>query len=253
MASGAEIIKPYDGDSRHKGEQVRDMFDNIAPAYDFMNRAMTLGIDKLWRRKAVGMIASYLRAASIDNPKVLDVATGTGDLAILLSRKLAGSQVTGVDLSKGMTDIGAAKVEKAGLAARVHLQVADCLSLPMPDNEFDVVTVAYGVRNFERLAYGYAQMLRVLKPGGMLCVIELSTPQGWWSRPLYDVYTRHVIPLAGRLVSHDVRAYTYLPESIAAVAQGERMCDIISGAGFGRASFKPLTFGVCTIYTAFKP
>lgn len=253
MATGAEKINPYDGDSRHKGEQVRDMFDNIAPAYDFMNRAMTLGIDKAWRRKAVGMIRSYLRQAAIDKPKVLDVATGTGDLAILLARMLPQARVTGVDLSKGMTDIGTAKVEKAGLSHRVSLQVADCLSLPLPDNEYDCVTVAYGVRNFERLADGYAQMLRVLKPGGMLCVIELSTPQSWWAKPLYDVYTRHVIPLAGRLVSHDVRAYTYLPESIAAVAQGQSMCRIISQAGFERASFRPLTFGVCTIYTAFKP
>lgn len=253
MAGSVEEIKPYEGDSRQKGEQVRDMFDNIAPAYDFMNRAMTLGVDTLWRRKAVSIIASHLKGAAVDAPKVLDVATGTGDMALLLARSLRGATVTGVDLSEGMIAIGRDKVDKAGMGTRVSLQVADCLSLPLPDNEYDCVTVAYGVRNFERLAYGYRQMLRVLKPGGLLCVIELSTPTNPLVRPLYHLYTRHAIPLAGRLVSRDVRAYTYLPESIAAVAQGPDMCRIISEAGFAYAAYKPLTLGVCTIYTARKP
>jgi len=250
MEIDAEKVNPY-GDDRHKGEQVREMFDNIAPAYDFMNRAMTMGIDKLWRRKAVGMIRRRLR--SISTPQILDVATGTGDLAILLARKVAGSRITGIDLSEGMVGIGRGKVAKAALTDRVTLNIADCLNLPFPDNAFDCITVAYGVRNFERLLDGYREMARVARHGGMLCVIELSTPTSATVKPLYNVYTRHIIPLVGRLASHDTRAYSYLPESIAAVPQGAAMCSLIEQAGFTDSHWLPLTFGACTIYTASKP
>lgn len=251
MESGAEKIKPYAGDERHKGEQVRDMFDNIAPAYDFMNRAMTLGIDKIWRNKAVKMLQRRLR--HLPAPAFLDVATGTGDLAILLAKKFPESTVAGIDLSEGMVAVGRDKVRTAGLEGRVDLCIGDCLSLPMESDRFDCVTVAYGVRNFERLAQGYREMLRVLRPGGVLCVIELSTPASPWVRPFYNFYTRTLIPFAGRMVSKDVRAYSYLPESIAAVAQGPKMASIIREAGFVDARYRPLTFGVCTIYTACKP
>lgn len=250
MEIGAEKVNPY-GDDRQKGEQVREMFDNIAPAYDFMNRAMTMGIDKLWRRKAVGMIRRRLSA--VQSPAILDVATGTGDLAILLARKVAGSRITGIDLSHGMVEIGRRKVAKAGLADRIALGIGDCLSLPYPDQSFDCITVAYGVRNFQRLLDGYREMARVAKPGGMLCVIELSTPTSAAVKPLYDFYTRRIIPAVGRLASHDTRAYSYLPESIAAVPQGRAMCDLIDQAGFTDARSIPLTFGSCTIYTATKP
>lgn len=250
MEIGAEKVSPY-GDDRQKGDQVREMFDNIAPAYDFMNRAMTLGIDRLWRRKAVGMIRRWMK----DNPspQILDVATGTGDLAILLARKIEGSQITGIDLSEGMVSIGRGKVAKAALSDRVSLNIADCLSLPFPDNVFNCITVAYGVRNFQRLLDGYREMARVAKPGGMLCVIELSTPASKAVRPFYNLYTRRIIPLAGRMASHDTRAYSYLPESIAAVPQGAAMCSLIEEAGFADAHWLPLTFGTCTIYTATKP
>ena len=250
MEIGAEKVTPYEGDCRDKGEQVRDMFDNIAPAYDFMNRAMTLGIDKLWRAKAVGLIKKHLGA---DSPAtILDVATGTGDLAILLARKLPQATVTGIDLSEGMVSIGRDKVEKAKLGCRISLEVGDCLQLPFADNTFNCVTVAYGVRNFAHLDQGYRQMLRVLKPGGMLCVIELSTPTSPLVKPLYKLYTGSLIPLAGRLVSRDVSAYSYLPQSIAAVPQGNAMTALIAECGFTNARFQPLTFGVCTIYTATK-
>jgi len=242
----AEDIKPYDP-SRGKTEQVRDMFDSIAPAYDFMNRAMTMGIDRLWRRRAVKAVADTAPA------HILDVATGTGDLAITLAKRIPGCRVTGIDLSQGMIDRGSAKVEAAGLSGRVSLQVADCLALPMPDNTFDCVTVAYGVRNFEHLREGYSEMLRVLRPGGMLAVLELSTPTSPIAKPFYRFYTRQIIPRVGRMVSKDIRAYTYLPESIAAVAQGEDMLAIARSAGFTRASFRPMTFGTCTLYTAYKP
>ena len=241
-----EQIKPYDS-VRPKTEQVEEMFDSIAPAYDFMNRAMTLGIDKLWRAKAVKMIRRRQPA------DILDVATGTGDLAIKLAREIPGVRVTGVDLSEQMLAIGRYKVRLAGLSDRISLSKADCLALPMADASFDAVTVAYGVRNFEHLAQGYREMARVLRPGGMLCVVELSVPQSRLVRPFYELYTRRIIPVIGRMVSSDRSAYTYLPASIAAMPQGERMLAIMEEAGLVRPALQPLTLGVCTIYTAFRP
>lgn len=246
MPLEAEKITPY-RDTRPKTEQVRDMFDSIAPAYDFMNRAMTMGVDKLWRRRVVNKVKS------LSPQRILDVATGTGDLAIKMARRIPGCTVTGIDLSEEMLRVGREKTEKAGLADRVSLMQADCLALPFKDGEFDCVTVAYGVRNFEKLARGYAEMFRVLRPGGMLAVLELSTPVSALALPFYRLYTKRIIPLAGKLVSKDTRAYSYLPESIAAVAQGEDMLDIIRSAGFTRAAFHPMTFGTCTFYSAYKP
>ncbi|MCH5245235.1 MAG: bifunctional demethylmenaquinone methyltransferase/2-methoxy-6-polyprenyl-1,4-benzoquinol methylase UbiE [Muribaculaceae bacterium] len=247
MSPDCENIKPYKGDNSAKKVQVEKMFDNIAPAYDLMNRAMTLGIDKLWRRKAVKMIHSH------GATKILDVATGTGDLAMLLAQRLDPISVIGIDLSARMIEIGRRKVAAAGLGDVVKLTVGDCLDLAYPDETFDCVTVAYGVRNFEDLARGYSEMFRVLQPGGMMCVIELSTPTMPVIRPLYNIYSTKIIPAVGRVVSRDTDAYTYLPRSIAAVPQGEKMLEMLTGAGFVNARFKTLTLGVCTIYTAFKP
>lgn len=246
MEVKAESIKPYTGDGRGKGEQVRDMFDNIAPAYDFMNRAMTLGIDKLWRRRAVKL------ATGAHPREILDVATGTGDLAIALARRMPEARVTGVDLSEGMLEIGRKKVEAEGLSGRVTLTTGDCLSLPFDDNTYDCVTVAYGVRNFQDLKAGYKEILRVLRPGGLMVVTELSTPTAPVVRTLYKLYTRHIIPVAGRLVSKDTRAYTYLPESIAAVPQRGDMVELILEAGFGESEYLPLTLGTCMIYKGLK-
>lgn len=241
-----ENITPYGGDPADKSRQVREMFDSIAPAYDFMNRAMTMGIDKLWRRRAVKL----LRDCQHDD--LLDIATGTGDLAIRLARELDPIAVTGVDLSEGMIEIGRAKVEKEGLSDVVTLGIGDCLLLPFTDASFDAVTCAYGVRNFADLEAGYREMHRVLRPGGKVVILELSTPTSTMVRPLYNIYTRHVIPTVGRLVSKDVRAYSYLPESIAAVPQGSDMTAIMLRAGFSTARAIPLTFGVCTIYEGVK-
>lgn len=243
--TNCENINPYD-DNRPKTEQVREMFDSIAPAYDFMNRAMTFGIDKLWRRRAVKMIAKHA-------PKrILDIATGTGDLAIRLAKSLKPEIVVGVDLSEQMLAIGQEKVKKEGLAGVVSLSPADCMHLPFENEIFDCVTVAYGVRNFEHLQQGYEEMHRVLRSGGVLCVIELSTPTSLLVKPFYKAYTKWIIPAVGRLVSKDVRAYSYLPESIAAVPQGENMLALMKNAGFSQCSFTPLTFGTCTIYIAVK-
>ncbi|MCM1022107.1 MAG: bifunctional demethylmenaquinone methyltransferase/2-methoxy-6-polyprenyl-1,4-benzoquinol methylase UbiE [Muribaculum sp.] len=241
----AEHINPYLDDNRSKTQQVRSMFDSIAPAYDVMNRMMTFGIDRLWRAKAVGMLKRMVAPGG----NVLDVATGTGDLALLLDKKLRPASVTGIDLSENMIEIARRKCVGN---PNVTFQTADCLALPFGDDSFDCVTVAYGVRNFEHLLEGYKEMFRVLKPGGVLCVIELSTPESLLVKPLYKFYTEKIIPLVGRMMSHDSRAYTYLPESIAAVPQGVRMTQLMQQAGFQQTSYKPLTFGVCTIYMATK-
>ncbi|MCH5219263.1 MAG: bifunctional demethylmenaquinone methyltransferase/2-methoxy-6-polyprenyl-1,4-benzoquinol methylase UbiE [Muribaculaceae bacterium] len=244
-----ENITPYGvtGDNRPKGAQVRDMFDSIAPAYDLMNRMMTLGIDKRWRRKCVDTVH---KAGAVD---ILDLATGTADLAIRMAQLIPTSNITGVDLSPAMVDIGNKKVKETGLAGRVTLQTGDILNLPFADNSFDAVTIAFGVRNLEQLDKGYSEMLRVLRPGGTLVVLELTEPSSPLVRPLYRLYTRHVIPAAGRLVSHDGRAYTYLPESISAVPARQSMTHIMAAAGFVNAAYRNLVAGVAAIYTASKP
>ncbi len=243
---GCQRISPY-GDGRGKEVQVRAMFDNIAPAYDFMNRAMTLGIDRLWRSKAIKMIAPH------HPQRILDVATGTADLALDMQRRLHPSGgIIGVDLSEGMIEVGRRKVADAGASRDIRLELADCLDLPFADGEMDCVTAAFGVRNFADLAAGYREMARVTRQGGMLCVIELSTPRGVLTGPLYRLYTRTLIPAVGRLVSHDSRAYSYLPESIAAVPQGADMVALIEANGWTDGKYTPLTFGACTVYTAFR-
>ena len=241
----AEEVKPYDNDAAKTG-QVREMFNSIAPAYDVMNRMMTLGIDTIWRRKAVDMVGKY-------NPRrVLDVATGTGDLAFLIDKRVRPEQLLGIDLSEGMLAIAREKALQKGVADRLSFAVEDCLSLSLPDNSYDAITVAYGVRNFENLKQGFAEMYRVLAPGGVLCVIELSTPEHFPMRQLYKFYTYTIIPLVGRIVSRDKQAYSYLPRSVAAVAQGEEMLDIFRSVGFKNCRLRRLTFGACTIYMGEK-
>lgn len=245
MHNKVENIKPY-SDEGAKAKQVEQMFDSIAPAYDFMNRAMTLGIDRWWRRVAVKMVGKTRPQ------RILDVATGTGDFAIDLYRKLKPEQVVGIDLSQGMLDVAREKIEKYDLKKGITVEQGDCLALPFEDNGFDAVTVAFGVRNFEHLLQGYQQMFRVLRPGGMLCVIELSTPRNRFVRWFYDLYTLHIIPWFGALKSHDKSAYRYLPQSIAAVPQGDDMLSIMRQAGFHDCKVKRLTLGTCSIYSAFK-
>ena len=238
-----EKITPYNNEER-KAQQVEQMFDSIAPAYDFMNRAMTLGIDRWWRRVAVKMVGkSHPR-------RILDVATGTGDFAIGLYNKIHPQLVVGIDLSQGMLDVARKKIAKRGLGDAITVQQGDCLEMPFENGEFDAVTVAFGVRNFEHLLQGYQQMHRVLKRGGVLCVIELSTPRNRVVRWFYDLYTLHIIPWFGALKSHDKSAYRYLPLSIAAVPQGDDMLAIMREAGFKDCKVKRMTFGTCSIYLA---
>lgn len=241
----AEKITPY-GSNATKTDQVKDMFDSIAPAYDFMNRAMTFGIDKIWRKIAVNILKKQ-------NPKtLLDVATGTGDLAFLLHKVIKPDQITGIDLSSQMLSIAEIKAKKAGLENSIKFEQGNCLELKYQDNCFDAITVAYGVRNFENLRKGYSEMFRVLNTNGTLCVIELSTPPNSFIKWIYDFYTKYLIPFVGKLISKDKRAYAYLPESIAAVPQGNDMLEIMQEAGFKNCYFKRLTFGVCTIYIGKK-
>ena len=238
-----EEIKPYSSEGE-KARQVEEMFDSIAPAYDFMNRAMTLGIDRWWRRVAVKMVGKS------QPRRILDVATGTGDFAIGRYNKIHPQQVVGIDLSQGMLDVARTKVVKHGLQDAITLQQGDCLALPFGDGDFDAVTVAFGVRNFEHLLQGYEQMHRVLAPGGVLCVVELSTPRNRVVRWFYDLYTLHIIPWFGALKSHDKSAYRYLPQSIAAVPQGDDMLAIMREAGFKGCKVRRMTMGTCSIYFA---
>ncbi|MDE6560683.1 MAG: bifunctional demethylmenaquinone methyltransferase/2-methoxy-6-polyprenyl-1,4-benzoquinol methylase UbiE [Muribaculaceae bacterium] len=247
----AEEVKPYNDDEA-KGKQVGEMFDSIAPAYDFMNTMMTGGLHVRWRNKALKMAAARLPKGE---PKMaLDVACGTGDVSFRLHELFPKTHITGLDLSAGMLKIAKEKLAGMDHSAQEHITFieGDSLDMPFPDDTFDLVTVAYGVRNFERLEDGYREMRRVLKPGGVLCVIELSEPANPLIKSGYRLYSRNVIPLIGRMVSHDTRAYSYLPESIAACPQRGEMTTLMERAGFREATFKSLTLGVITIYIATK-
>lgn len=244
-----EEINPYQSGGE-KSIQVEEMFDNIAPSYDFMNNAMTLGLHRVWRDKAIKRALDKLSDNS--DLKILDVATGTGDVAFRIHKLLPDAKITGVDLSEGMLKIAREKLEKLPVLER-HLLAfgkADCLSLPFHDNHFDLISVAYGVRNFSDLAKGIQEMKRVLAPGGVLSIIELSCPEGPVTSHLYRFYTNYIIPSVGKLISKDPKAYSYLPESIAACPQREDMAALLRGAGFRDVSWKSVTFGVATIYIA---
>lgn len=249
--SGAELVNPYD-DSRGKSDQVEQMFDSIAPAYDFMNTAMTFGLHRWWRSRALkGASGQLSHAAAID---ILDIATGTGDVAFELHHRFPNSHIIGVDLSEGMLKIAERKLKNADESTRNHLsfEQGDSLNLRFADNSFDMVTVAYGVRNFEHLDRGLSEMARVLRPGGTLCVIELSEPTNPVTLGLYRLYARHIIPALGRIVSGDSRAYSYLPESIAAAPQRDRMTALMTAAGLRDCRWKSLTFGAVTYYICKK-
>lgn len=250
MMEGPENVKPYN-ESESKGKQVGEMFDAIAPAYDFMNTAMTGGLHIRWRNRALTLAAKRLGYVP---ERILDVACGTGDVSFRLHVIFPNADITGLDLSVGMLKIAMDKLNGMDNASKEHISFieGDSLALPYADNSFDMVTVAYGVRNFERLEDGYREMHRVLKPDGVLCVVELSEPASIPVNALYRLYSRHVIPFIGRLVSHDTRAYSYLPESIAACPQRKDMTDIMKRAGFSSPEFKSLTFGVVTVYLATK-
>jgi demethylmenaquinone methyltransferase/2-methoxy-6-polyprenyl-1,4-benzoquinol methylase len=240
-----ESIKPYNEDEK-KSVQVERMFDNIAPAYDQLNHTLSWGIDKSWRKKAINWLKPF------QPQRMMDVATGTGDFAIQACRVLNPKELIGTDISEGMMNVGRQKVKDAGLEGRISFAKEDCTALTFPDNRFDAITVAFGVRNFEDLDKGLREIHRVLDTNGKLVILELSEPDWFPMKQLYALYSKVVIPTLGKLLSKDRSAYTYLPQSIKAFPQGEVMKEIILKAGFSEAHFKRLTLGICTLYTATK-
>lgn len=240
-----EEIKPYNR-QEEKGQQVERMFDAIADTYDKLNHRMSFNIDKGWRHKAIKALAPF-------HPQtILDVATGTGDFAILEARMLHPQKIVGADISEGMMNVGRRKVKDLGLDAVISFQKEDCMDLSFADNTFDAVTAAFGIRNFPDLDKGLKEMCRVLKKGGHLSIVELTTPVTFPMKQLFKIYSHTVLPVYGKLVSKDTSAYSYLTATIEAFPQGERMEKILEKAGFEKASFRRLTFGICTMYLATK-
>ena len=246
-----EEINPYHREEA-KEAQVEQMFDSIAPHYDFMNTAMTFGQHRLWRNKALKAVLKQMPGAGNKPLKVLDVATGTGDVAFKLHSLLPAATITGIDLSDGMLDIARSKLGKlpAGEQKQLAFGKGDSLCMPFHDQYFDLLTVAYGIRNFSDLRKGIGEMRRVLKTGGMLCIIELSSPEGFLTKPLYNFYSGTIIPMMGKIVSGDRKAYTYLPESIKACPQRDDMASLLYASGFNRVEWKSLSFGALTYYLA---
>lgn len=238
-------VKPYKEEEGSKKQQVAKMFDNISARYDFLNHLLSLSIDKGWRKKVVRLVKK-------ENPKlVLDVATGTADLAIALS-KSHPDKIIGIDISAGMLEVGRKKIAKKGLSQMITLEQADSEDLPFPDNHFDAITVAFGVRNFEHLEKGLAEMHRVLRPGGKLLVLEFSQPQNFPFKQFYNFYFKNILPGLGKLVSKDSSAYTYLPESVGAFPYGKAFIERLKKVGFQDNRYDPVTFGVATIYKSTK-
>lgn len=240
-----EQIKPYEG-TGDKGKLVEAMFDNIAPTYDTLNHRLSWDIDKIWRKKAIQLLQPH------QPKKMLDIATGTGDFAILAANMLHPDSLIGTDISEKMMEIGKSKVKQQKLDSIVSFKKEDCLHLSFDDNTFDAVTAAFGIRNFQSLDQGLKEMCRVLKKGGHLSIVELTTPVRFPMKQLFHIYSHTVLPLYGKLISKDQSAYSYLTATIEAFPQGETMVEVLKKAGFAKAEFKRLTFGICTMYYATK-
>ena len=238
-----EKIKPYN-QQEEKGAQVERMFDSIAHSYDRLNHLLSWGIDRRWRKTTINSLKPFKPAI------ILDIATGTGDFAILEAKLLKPTKIIGADLSEGMMDIARKKTAQAHLGHIISFKKEDCTDLTFSDHTFDAVTVAYGVRNYKDLDQGLKEMLRVLKPGGHLAILELCTPKSFPMRQLFWLYSHIVMPVMGKLLSRDSHAYKYLPATMEAFPQGEVMKDIIEKAGYTQVSFKRFTFGLSTMYLA---
>ena len=237
------IPRRYTGSS--KREKVEHMFDRIAPRYDLLNRVLSAGIDKSWRRKAIRLLASQ-------RPKsILDIATGTADLALEAST-LKPSKIIGVDISEQMLAEGRKKISQRNLSHLIRLENGDSEELSFADATFDAVTVAFGVRNFENLERGLCEILRVLKPGGMAVILEFSQPQNFPVKQFYGFYSRYLLPVIGQIVSKERAAYEYLPESVKAFPSGKKFIAILEECGYRNTKIHPLTFGIATIYTGLK-
>lgn len=238
-------VVPYKGDNKGKKEQVTNMFDGISKHYDLLNHLLSLGIDILWRKKAIKLLAK-------EQPKkILDIATGTGDFA-LEALSLKPDKIIGVDISEGMLQVGRKKVKAKGVEDIIELQLGDSEDLKFPDNSFDAVMASFGVRNFENLEKGLAEMLRVLRPGGTLLIIEFSKPEIFPFKQGFNFYFNTILPKIGKLISKDRSAYSYLPESVQEFPYGDRFLGILNNVGFKQSRCKPLSLGISSIYTAKK-
>jgi demethylmenaquinone methyltransferase/2-methoxy-6-polyprenyl-1,4-benzoquinol methylase len=240
-----ETITPYQN-GQEKVKQVEQMFDQIAPTYDVLNHRLSWNIDKGWRRKALEQLRPF------KPQRILDIATGTGDFAIMAAQMLKPSAMIGVDISEGMMQVGRKKVEAEGLQDTVSFQKDDCLDLSFSDEQFDAVTVAFGIRNFQNLDKGLQEICRVLTKGGHLSIVELSRPVHFPMKQLFWLYGHTLLPLYGKVLSKDRQAYRYLIATMEVFPQGEEMVQILSKAGFSDIRFKRLTCGICTMYLATK-
>ena len=242
----SKIVTPYQDKQGTKKQQVADMFNNISKTYDFLNHFMSLGIDIIWRKMAINELKG------MQPWLILDVATGTGDFAFEALSILKPNKIIGVDISQGMLDIARQKIAKRKLSEKFEVRLGDSEKLPFGDNEFDAVTVAYGVRNFENLETGLADIQRVLKPGGKAVILEFSKPRMFPVKQLYKFYFNYITPGIGKIFSKDSRAYSYLPESVEAFPDGATFTALMDKAGFKNTKNRPLAFGICSIYTGTK-
>jgi demethylmenaquinone methyltransferase/2-methoxy-6-polyprenyl-1,4-benzoquinol methylase len=240
-------IIPFKESGKQKKEQVEEMFDRIAPRYDQMNRFLSARIDIKWRKKAIRLVAA-------DQPRViLDVATGTADMAIIAAKQIMVDSIQGIDISESMLDLGRKKVDKEGLGEKIHLLKGDSETINFPADSFDAVMVAFGVRNFENLEKGLTEMLRVLKPGGRLVILEFSKPRRWAVKSLYNLYMGLVAPQVARWFRQNKEAYQYLCESANAFPDRQIFTDLLKKVGYTDTGFQPLTLGICCIYSGRKP
>ena len=239
-----QVVKPYNK-SGAKKEQVATMFDNIAPRYDLLNRVLSLGIDTIWRKKAIAQLSS-------DHRVILDVATGTADMAIEIHKQIDADKVIGLDLSANMVEHGNKKLTRKGLNESIQLEVGDSEAMRFEEGDFDAVTCAFGVRNFGNLSKGLEEMNRVLRPGGKVVILEFSRPKVFPFKQLFNFYFKHILPRIGGSTSNDDRAYDYLYESVQVFPDYENFAAILEKSGFRSVNWKPLSLGICTIYSAIK-
>ena len=238
-------VKPYNQVDKSKKQEVAEMFDNISARYDFLNHFLSLGIDKIWRRKAIKQLRS------IPVKKIIDIATGTGDFAIA-ALKLNPEEVIGLDISAGMLAVGEQKMIKNKVDSIIKMQLGDSENIPYDSNYFDALTVGFGVRNFENLELGLAEMLRVLKPGGKAVILEFSKPKRFPIKQIFGFYSRYFIPFFGKRISKDAQAYSYLPESVAAFPEGKDFEDILRKIGYKNIQSTLVSGGIATIYAGIK-
>ncbi|MCQ2242803.1 MAG: bifunctional demethylmenaquinone methyltransferase/2-methoxy-6-polyprenyl-1,4-benzoquinol methylase UbiE [Bacteroidaceae bacterium] len=253
-----EKVLPFGG-NENKGKQVSRMFDSIAKTYDKINHFMSLGIDRYWRNKLIRSIhpfAQKLTEIPINRQQkgadILDIATGTGDLAILEAKRLNPKSVIGVDISEGMMAVGREKVAKEKLDKVISFSKEDATKMTFADESFDIITTSFGIRNFENLDAALLEIRRVLRPNGVFAILELSEPIVFPMKQLFRIYSHTFLPLIGRMIANDKNSYDYLVHSIEAFPQGEMMTEIVKKAGFSKVSFKRLTFGICTLYLIEK-